>query len=232
MSTFVKVAVTCRSCGSTVVRNVATSVNAIRSPWLREQVLDGSFQQEPCAACGAEQVHVLPFLYVDFRRKILVGVYPESDLDRWPEVEQEAAQAFERNVQESSADFARELAEDVRVRTVFGLAALREKVTTLEADLDDGAVEAVKLRLLLERDDIRRDADAPFHLLEAGEQELRFAVELATGDGWALDVVAAERSVYDDVAAGAAGELTDALRAGPFCDRRRLLAPSTAAVAR
>ena len=227
MSTFVKTETTCRSCGATTTRNVATSVNAVRSPWLREEVLDGTFQRTLCESCGAPQVHVIPFLYVDFGRKILIGVFPESELERWPALEAEAQRAFRENVASSSAEFARELADDVRVRTVFGLSALREKVTILEASLDDAAVEAVKLRLLLDRDDIRRDADAPFFFLEAGDHELRFAAEVRDGPGWRLEVVPSPRAVYDDLAARAAPELTDALAAGPFCDRRRLLAPIT-----
>ena len=222
MSTFVQVPVTCRSCDHTVTRNVATSVNAVRSPWLREQVLDGSFQREDCEACGARMVHVLPFLYVDFERKILIGVFPQSDLDRWPELEREAPRALADNVAGSPAEFAQMLAEDVRVRTVFGLDALREKITILEADLDDAAVEAVKLRILLEQDDVRRDAGAPFFLLEAGQHDLRFAAALDQG----LDVVTRPRALYDDLVTGSAPQVTDALRAGSFRDRRRLVGPS------
>lgn len=223
MSTFVAATVTCPHCGHAHERQVATSVNAVRSPWLREAILDDSFQREPCEACDHEMVLVVPFLYVDFDRDILIGVYPLSHGGDWASLEREALVAFTTNVVESTSGFARRLSADVRVRTAFGLDALREKIMILEAGLDDAAIEAVKLQLLATRDDLCRDPDSPLLFLEMGSHDLRFAAELDDGSGRRRDTVRVGRHVYDAIAAGSAPEIVAALRAGPYCDRNRLL---------
>jgi hypothetical protein len=223
MSTFVQVTATCRACGTTVERSAATSVNAVRSPWLRDQILADTFQRESCQGCGTEVVIVVPFLYVDFDRRIVIGTHPASRANEWRDLERGALDALTRNVAGSSSEFARSLADDVEVRTVFGLEALREKIVILEAGLDDAVIEATKARLLATRDDLAADPDARLTFLELGTHDLRFAGVVTGGIERRPEVVRCPRAVYDDLAAGAAPEIVDALRAGPYRDVGRLL---------
>jgi hypothetical protein len=223
VSTFTDIEVACPVCAAVEVRTVATSINVTRAPEYRDIILEGRFQRTTCQACGADFTPVVPFVYLDFGRSQYIGVYPETAEATWWEVEHEPAEAFDRNLGEHAPDPARPIGVGFRVRTVFGLTALREKIVALSAGLDDAVLETLKLRYMAVLDDLALDLRRRPRLIEASEDDLTFLV--LDPDTDELTRMQLPRSAYDEV--GDDEELTSTFGArlseGPYRDTGRLL---------
>lgn len=225
VSTFVQVEVPCPSCGETTTRVVATSINATRTPEWRDVILEGSFQRSACSTCGEYATPLIAFPYIDFDRKQYIGVFPVSDEHRWPELEHEPEHAFVRNLGGLAPPIARPIGAGFEVRTVFGLGALREKIVALSGSIDDAALEVLKLRLLVSRDDLSASLDARPRLVEIDPAHLRFQIHVEVSDDesdlYRLDVP------MDDYLAIAGdpslAPIMDEIRAGPYRDCARML---------
>jgi len=125
--------------------------NAERAPELRVAALAGTLNRLPCPACG--QVHAMdaPLVYADPPRGHWISVATRGELAGWAAVERTAVTAFQTSLETAVADaFA-----GARVRVVFDLDELRERLAIWDAGLDDGVIECVKLSCLRERPDIR-----------------------------------------------------------------------------
>jgi hypothetical protein len=213
VSTFALYRFSCPRCSAEQERELATSVNAVRSPHLREAVLAGSFQRFPCTGCGTEVEAVQPFVYVDFGRHQLIAVHHRDDSDRWAELEAEVAAVVADELRSSI------LADGLVVRLVFGLAALREKLLVLDAGFDDAAVEAVKLRVAAAGAD-----DPPLAEVRvvAADRD-GIAIAWPVPDGEAPALVRVPAADVDALAADPdAVAALDVLRAGPHVDLARL----------
>lgn len=228
MSTFVGINVACPVCGTVTRREVATSINASRSPEWRDVILEGAFQRFTCPSCGDTAVPMLPFPYIDFDRKQYIGVFPTADEADWWEHEQEPADAFERNLGQFAPAVARPIGADMHVRTVFGIDALREKILVLDAGLDDAVLEALKLRLLVARDDLSSALDDRPRLIAATDETLEFIVLAPSAESDRdLYQLSVPRADYDLVAHDRElRALVEALAAGPYRDAGRLLEPA------
>ena len=149
MSTFVRRPVPCSGCARQWPVELPTSINATRTPQWRTAILDGSFGRVWCPACGLEQRPLIPFAYLDFQRRQLVTVFPESDETEWLALEGLSAQTYRRNLGEEAPDVAQAIGEGFAVRTTFGVEPLAEKLVVWDAGLDDAWVEVLKLRLMV-----------------------------------------------------------------------------------
>ena len=230
MSTFVGIDVECPVCGTVTRREVATSINASRSPEWRDVILGGDFQRFTCPTCGDRAAPILPFPYIDFDRKQYIGVFPASDEAAWWVHEREPSEAFERNLGRFAPAVAQPIGADMHVRTVFGLDALREKILVLDAGLDDAVLEALKLRLLVAREDLSSALEDRPRLIAATDEALDFVV-LAPSEESGRDLyrLSVPRADYDLVAQDRAlRPLVEALSAGPYRDAGRLLEPAPA----
>jgi hypothetical protein len=229
VSTFVPVRVPCERCGTVTERQLATSINVDRTPAWRDVILAGDFQRYRCPACGAESVAVIPFPYIDFTRKLYVGVFPASMEAAWWDHEWEPAAAFDRNLGDQAPALARPIGAGMAVRTVFGLDALREKIIGFEQGLDDAQLETLKLRLMAGRDDVPRTMSSRPRLTSVADGMLHFVVVVPAGDErdvYTLDVAMAD---YESIAEEPdLAAFLDRLRQGPYCDAGRLLRPSAA----
>ena len=222
MSTFLPVEVTCEACGSVQVESLATSLNVTRTPEWKDRVLDGSFQVVTCKSCANTWEAVEPFVYLDFNQRLYVGVYPGSAESVWWMHERDPADAFVRNLGWAAPPVARPVGEGFVVRTVFGLAALREKVIALEASLDDVVLEILKLRLMLTRADMTLGVDSRPRLVRVDEGSLVF---ISSGAEFPLNrleylAVAGDRELSELVYPFLAGH--------PYCDAGRILTPEPA----
>src|SRR4029079_15944705 len=112
-------------------------------------------------------------------------------------------------------------------RLIFGLAALREKLITFDAGLDDRVVELLKIQLLR---DLRGNfaADDYFHLVAVGGAELVFEKRHADGMIRKLPI---PRSLYADLAAlpNLAELIAQAFPDGLLFDYRAIFARTHAA---
>lgn len=217
MSIFEREAVTCPSCGHSAVLKVAHSVNAERSPHLREQVLEGTLHRPTCERCGARFELDRPFSYMDLPRNEWIGVYGLQLEGAWAEVEAHPQEVHDLALHKAP-DFVFDIAVDARVRTVFGVDALREKLICFDAGLDDVELEVFKYALMTQGLDL--EEGVYFRLWEVTGDTLRFVLQDHDG----VQGVEVERARFDEVVAEARWEpIRTAMQAGPYVDVGRLI---------
>lgn len=146
MSTWAVRTVRC-PCGHTQEAQLADGLHITRLPEVRERILAGTFHHAACAACKRISVAETKTLYTDFDRHHWVAVAPPWLLGDWAAWADVVAREFHHNMEVAAPPMVRELAPLFRVRLVFGLDALAEKLTAWDAGLDDVIVEAAKIRL-------------------------------------------------------------------------------------
>jgi hypothetical protein len=150
MATLTPLSVACGGCGARVFGVVADSVNAERTPWVVENLLDGRFQRFDCQVCGAAAIIENQLLYMDLERKHWIGMFPPPQRSRFAEWGRVVEQSFSDALTTAPPPLAR-AREEFRVRVVFGVAELREKVLAWHAGLDDAVLEVLKLDLMAQQ---------------------------------------------------------------------------------
>jgi len=145
MSTWLEESVRCPACGLVQTARLAHGAHIARAPEIRDQIFARTFH---VVTCRCAQVFVVqrPLIYTDMDRKHWIQVALPEERARWPEYETAVDGVFARAF--TGAPIARELAAGMRRRLVFGLEALREKLVVWAANLDDRAIECVKLELV------------------------------------------------------------------------------------
>lgn len=197
MSRFSRKEVTCGHCGSRSLQNVYSSVNANRSPSLRENILAGRFHRFECPFCRESFVTDSPFVYVDVTRKQWLVQNPRSWGQGWRKREAEAVRLYVDATQRPHAPRGAEaLFAGTTMRLVFGLAALREKILCLDAGIDDVALEALKLDLMRSVEGLWLHPDGRPRLDEVSAEGLTFvAIPPGGGDQWVQFEVDREASL-------------------------------------
>jgi hypothetical protein len=223
MSIFRSKTVTCPGCEESLSMEAAESVNADRREDLRSAILDGSFQVETCPKCD-KKLRLDPLLnYLDVGRGQWISAQPLESLPEWVENEDEAIAVFSKAYGAEAPASAREIGAGLRPRLVFGWAALREKIVAAENQIDDVALELLKLAL------IEGLGNVP---LAAGN-ELR--LESADSDGLDMNWINAQteaivepmrvpRSMLDEIVKDQAAwaSVRESLDSGPFIDMQKL----------
>lgn len=131
------------SCRNVFVVHLADSVNATRSPEVRQRILDGQFHRFRCPACSRLLTVERPFHYTDLKSGSIIRVHPPQDAHRWKEASDE--------VNNDAACLPEKIASEKRlVRVVFGLGELREKLIAQDAGIDDRVIELMKALVLYE----------------------------------------------------------------------------------
>jgi hypothetical protein len=225
MSRFQVEEVDCPSCGKKVEFPVNYSVNADRRPDFRDDILDGTFQREECPHCQHEFRLEPELTYVDVGRHQWILVQAASKLAQWVELEDHARFCFDQAYGEGAALPAQEIGKGIVPRVTFGWAALREKVLCGEHGLDDVTLELLKMALVRSAEDVPLADGVELRLVDVQGDELVLAWIKADHE-LAVEVVNVPRSLYDEIAADAAGgwkALRKELASGAFVDIHRLL---------
>jgi hypothetical protein len=222
MSIFNTAVMTCPACQHETEISWVASVNADRRPDLRDALLDGSLQAEPCSVCG-EKLRLPPHLtYVDMARGNWLLVDTVDEIPNWRAHELEATTLFDDAFGASAPQVAQELAKGVSPRIVFGWPALREKVLCSALGIDDVTLELLKTSVI---------RNVPGMALG---QSLRLtggtdtSLTLAVMDDASEAVTATTdvpRSLIDDIAGDVAAwaPLRARLTAGPLVDVARFV---------
>jgi CpXC protein len=231
MSTFALRTVQCPNCHDTRDREVATSINASRSPARRDEILSGTFQVFTCEVCGHPIVYTGEFPYLDLDRRQFIGVFPSAWETDWDRYEARAETAFGRTLGTEAPSVAQSLASDVAVRCVFGLPALREKLIAADERFDDRLVEAFKLSLFETVAGLPFEAGRRPRLVAADADTLVFAIPADPSDPDQDPLrLPIERTRFDDFVARAdRDELLAAIAPGAYVDTGRLLIPGSRA---
>jgi hypothetical protein len=244
MSIFEQRTLTCPHCGAQAEHTVAVSVNGGRAPQYRQQILDGSFQVMTCATCGKKAEADGPFIYIDLRAKQWIGCFPRAWEPAWRSYENEPLDSWRRSMVDHAPSNVRRMSDGFRVRAVFGLPALREKLLCFVHDIDDRVLEALKLDLLRGHPALVMHPDARPLLVEVGDASLVLIAHAppapAAADGAApaarpgaagrdvritvsraeLDRIRADASAWTSVLAEVGG--------GPYVDLGRIMLSGTA----
>jgi hypothetical protein len=221
VSTFLDQDITCRSCGQSWVRPVATFLDA--PPDLdraRAELQQDRFQRFACPGCGQRAIAARPLRWCDRQARLWVAMLPDAAERQWPR--------WERDVRTMAAwDIAQDGTDTTdlsgwTLRLVFGLLALREKLIAHQEDLDDASLEVMKLELLDAHPDLERKASHRLRLADAGENLLSFA---ARDDRGRWQGAAATRARLAAIHAdpGLQAEARAAVVAGPYVDLGRML---------
>jgi hypothetical protein len=175
----------CGACQHAFSTTLARGIHARRVPEVRAQIIDGSLHHIRCPACNAIVDAHRDLAYTDFARDHWVHVSTPASLADWVAVERYALETFDRYMFGGPPVIA-ERARAFRVRVVFDLDELREKLTIWDAELDDAVVECVKLVCLRERPSIagadrriRLRAIEPTHLVMAAADRDHPRVDVA-----------------------------------------------------
>jgi hypothetical protein len=225
MSIFQHETLNCPACKAPVDFEVSYSLFADRRPDLRSEVIEGTFQQEVCPACG-ETFRLDPTMtYLDVARKQWILVEPLENLARWKELEQTANDNFQEAYGPKSPAATQKLGKGLQVRAAFGWMALREKLIASDYDLDDATLELTKIILLQTAGEAPLADDVDLRLMDVEGDELIFAwIKGPTEEPVAE--IRAPRELYEDIERDTEGfkGLRAQLTAGPFVDMGRLLA--------
>ncbi len=156
MATIVKKEHRCPECGKIFQVSMHATVLPGEHPELRKSILSETFFSFTCPNCGYQADMVYPVLYHDREAgyMIYLSAHPEPALSQ--KVPQELS--------------------DVRKRVVRNQKELKEKILIFDAELDDTAIEIVKLAVL---DIIAKkygDENARAFFQSANEETVDFAV--------------------------------------------------------
>ena len=230
MSLIKAVTVNCPSCGEAVEFNAVFSVNADRRPDLRDGIINGTFQREPCPKCNIEFRLDPEMTYVDVGRGQWIAVFPVPKLDQWEELEARTRAVFAKAYGEKASSAAREIGAGLKPRLVFGWSALREKIVAAENGFDDVILELAKTALVRGLDNPPVESGTELRLVAVNGDQLAVAW-LNSADESLREILNVPRSLYDEIVADPAGwsALQEILTSGPFVDANRLLLPTAAA---
>lgn len=165
MSECRKEQITCPRCHYDSPMTVWNSINADLDPELKEKFLDGDLFDWKCEVCGLETKVPFGTIYHDMEHRFMLFFDPwEDNREKGDAEEIEMPQGFNL--------------PDYTFRWVYGMNALREKINTLAAGLNDVAVERMKYFLRMDTENHIRNTD---EFVCAGIDDSEKAIETT---GW------------------------------------------------
>ncbi|MCB9762285.1 MAG: CpXC domain-containing protein [Alphaproteobacteria bacterium] len=230
MSTFHPRTIRCPACGATTTRMIAVSINGPRRPDVVDAAKAGVFQRFTCTQCGAGYQVDHPMVYLDFEKGLWIAMYPARWEQSWRHYENEPRDDWRRNMIVNAPPLVRSMSGKFRIRAVFGLDALGDKLACLDGGLDDVFLELLKLDLM------RSTQGLVFHparrprLREIHPDRLVFFVAGGADGATPPHSMEVPRSRYAALAANAVEWAAgmEAVSGGPYIDVGRALIPGDA----
>jgi len=176
MTTFHQMLAQCPVCFNEETLTIWDSIDASSDPDLRERLLRKTLQSLECRNCGNSTLIAAPLTYGDPVHNLLIECRPGLDrgqlLDRLNELRQEHAS-------EGPSD--PDIADRMPFRRLTAtMNDLIEKIHIREQQLDDRALEIVKLAVI--NHGAEESAVEDLHFVGVSANELNFMMKLA--DGW------------------------------------------------
>jgi len=182
MSTFENMPITCGHCGGAETHEVAKSINGPRAPEVVEAILSGTFQRFTCTHCEQPYVVEHPLVFIDFDASVWIYMYPREWEARWATLEVESRTSWRTNMIDNAPPIVREASGGFRLRTVFGLRGLQDKLICFESGLDDVTLELLKLDLLRSTPGLIMHPECRPALMAATAEEIVFQSVAREGD--------------------------------------------------
>ena len=223
MSLFMTMNVTCPHCDETTTMEAVGSLNADRRADLRQQVLDGTFQQIACPKCQ-EIFRLAPeFSYLHVGKNQWIAAMPSTSMVDFREEESEASHSFSVAYGAEAPAASQLVGDSLKPRITFGWPALREKIFLADMDLEDDIVEIAKMELLRRLPQAPLNTEIELRLVGVDDALLTFLwINMNTEQ--VIEEIQVARSIYDQIAADPTPwvDLQKALNAGLFLDMKRL----------
>ena len=221
VSTFIDQDISCRNCGQSWVRPVATFLDAPADlERARAQLQSDTFQRFSCPGCGQRVIAARPLRWCDRQNRLWVAMLPDAAETQWPRWERDVRTMARWDIALDGTDPAD--LSDWTIRLVFGLVALREKLISHQESLDDATLEMLKLELLDAHPGLERSARSRLRLVDAGDTLLSFAARDDQGRWQGAAATRQRLKVIHDTP-----ELwltaRSSLLAGPYVDLGRML---------
>ena len=122
-------------CGSAFTVDANEEINLDKNPELLSQILDGSFFNFTCSACGKKHKPEFPLTVLWPEKKIKIEVLPEL----------------------SRGEFLRRKKDMAQTETIIGYPELADRLAVLRDNLEPTAVEALKYYLLVRAEETYPD---------------------------------------------------------------------------
>lgn len=184
--------ITC-PCGDTFSANLARSINAGRTPAIREKIMRGEFHRVSCPKCGARNAVESPFFYTDLSRHAVYQVRARNERYNFRRDSDRLTAAADAVPADLASSDPRQL------RVVYGLDELREKLIAQDAGLDDRMVELLKVFALHEHPFLMQQPRLLMHLTGVDAASLDFVAYHHHGKEQFK--VSLPRAVSDDIVA-------------------------------
>jgi hypothetical protein len=136
--------VTCNQCGFKFTAQLAKGINIGRSPELKQKIIDGTFHKVSCPNCNTTATVEKEFSYTDFTTNTFIKVKPRTERHLW----KDASLKLEHEIEVVPEALLNN--GEKKLRVVFGMAELREKVLAQEVGLDDRMIELLKVFVIHE----------------------------------------------------------------------------------
>lgn len=164
MSLNSKQSIRCPKCGQVNDITVWNSITVSDSADLKADLLAGKVNMFRCSACLHTALMPSPLLYNDEDKRLIITLSPTDD----PLLKQ---QLFE-NVQNTSKDSGElEKLEGYNMRFVADYNDLLEKILIFDNDMNDKAIEVIKLMILMQEPEKAEQRNCRFGKVENGTIE-------------------------------------------------------------
>ncbi|MBX3156098.1 MAG: hypothetical protein KF773_08860 [Deltaproteobacteria bacterium] len=135
---------TCPGCGATESCTLFSSIDADTIPVQVEAILEGTFEQRTCPACGAGYRPEHPMLFVSHARRLWIVMHPMADRREFASLELAVAGEIAAELARA-APIVAERSRGIRPRLVFGQHMLTEAVRSAWSGVDAALLECAKL---------------------------------------------------------------------------------------
>lgn len=158
------------NCGFSFTHALVESANVERSPAIRKAVLEGTFHRIHCPKCGQRVTVETKFYFADPLRKSLYLVQPSN--------QRHESKSDSKEVLRSIKIFPKKVLDmrDAKIRVVYGLDELREKLVCEDAGLNDRLLETAKLYILRDHPFLMKHNRLVIYLTEVRDGMLNFII--------------------------------------------------------
>jgi hypothetical protein len=167
MSMFHTYSISCPDGHSFKVK-LARGINAVRTPKLKQDILDGTFHRVSCPDCKKKFRVEKAFSYTDLAKNLFVQVKPRSHFFNWKEASERLVDKAKKIPAKLSDPKHR------KVRIAYGLEELREKILCEELKISDTVLELAKVILLYDHPFLMNRPRLALSLKSATKSELVF----------------------------------------------------------
>lgn len=147
--------ITCPKCGKQGEQIVWDSINVDLDPEAKERIFNEDIFLWTCPHCGMKAVAPFSTLYHNMEKKVMIYYFPQRSADG-------------TGLSSSKGRFP--LQENYIYRSVYDLYDFKEKISILEAGLDDGAIEFIKYMFLHDNRPENLSQDVQYRFIGVGSE--------------------------------------------------------------